>query len=101
MAVEIPKDAKERLIAPVKRFATDEPESRSNSRAVQPRAERPRIGDLKASLLLDFTLKETGPSTCSQAVADAKGRAADTGEPESEYWRKQSGNRERGMRTTG
>ena len=78
MAIELPKDAKERLIAPVKRFAADELESRTNSRAVQPRAEQPSIGDLKASLLLDFILKETGPSTSSQAKESAaRGRTGE------------------------
>ena len=30
------------------------------------------IGDLKASLLLDFILKELGPSVYNQAIADAR-----------------------------
>lgn len=52
------------------------------------------IGDLKASLLLDFVLKEIGPSVYNQAVADAQARMAEMVdeidgtcyEPEFGYW---------------
>ncbi len=74
MAIELPKETKDRLIASIKRYLTDELELRSNSQAAQPQAEQPEIGDLKASLLLDFILKEIGPSIYNQAVADAQTR---------------------------
>jgi len=35
------------------------------------------IGDLKASLLLDFVLREMGPSIYNRAVADAQARIQD------------------------
>jgi uncharacterized protein (DUF2164 family) len=35
------------------------------------------IGDLKASLLLDFVLREIGPSIYNRAVADAQARIQD------------------------
>ena len=52
------------------------------------------IGDLKASLLLDFCLKEIGPTVYNQAIADAQayftGRVADLEgvchEDEFTYW---------------
>jgi len=96
MAIELPKETKERLIASIKRFVTDELELRSNSRAVQPQAERPGIGDLKASLLLDFILKETGPSIYNRAITDAQARMGEMVdeldgtcyEPEFAYWDK-------------
>lgn len=100
MAIELPKETKERLIASIKRFVADELELRSNSQAVQPRAEQPGIGDLKASLLLDFVLKEMGPSIYNQAVSDAQARMSEMVdeidgtcyEPEFGYWKKWSNN---------
>jgi len=54
------------------------------------------IGDLKASLLLKYVLKEIGPSICNQAVADAQARMGEMVgeidgtcyEPEFGYWNK-------------
>ena len=96
MAIELPKDTKQRLIVSIRRFATDELELRSNSQAVQRQAEQPGIGDLKASLLLDVILKEMGPSVYNQADADAQTRMGEMVddldgtcyEPEFGYWDK-------------
>jgi uncharacterized protein (DUF2164 family) len=68
----------------------------SNSQAVQLRAEQPGISELKASLLLDFILKEMGPSVYNQAVAAAQARMAEMVdeldgtcyEPDFGYWDK-------------
>lgn len=54
------------------------------------------IGDLKASLILDFCVREIGPSIYNQAIADAQAffqeKALDLGsaryEPEFDYWKK-------------
>ena len=55
------------------------------------------IGDLKARLVLDFFLREMGPSIYNQAIADAQ-RTLETAvsdlsgvryEPEFDYWKKQ------------
>ncbi len=82
MAIELPKESKERLIASIKRYFEESLEQ--------------EIGDLKASLLLDFALKEIGPSVYNQAVADAQARMAEMVneidgtcyEPEFGYWEK-------------
>lgn len=54
------------------------------------------IGDLKASLLLEFVLKEVGPSIYNRAVADAQAKIQDAvmdldgtcHEPDPGYWNK-------------
>ena len=54
------------------------------------------IGDLKASLFLEFCVREIGPSIYNQAIADAQRfiqeKAADLGgnryEAEFDYWKK-------------
>lgn len=54
------------------------------------------IGDLKAAQMLEFFVKEIGPSVYNQAIADAQAyvqeKAADLGEaryePEFGYWQK-------------
>ena len=82
MAIELSKETKERLIASIKRYFEQALEQ--------------RIGDLKASLLLDFILKEMGPSVYNRAVADAQARMAEMVdeldgacyEPEFWYWDK-------------
>jgi len=58
MAIEIPKETKDRLVASIKQYFEEALEQ--------------EIGDLKASLLLDFVLKEIGPTVYNQAVADAQ-----------------------------
>lgn len=58
MPIELPKDTRDRLIASVKRYVAEELDQ--------------EIGDLKASILLDYVLTEIGPSVYNQAVADAQ-----------------------------
>jgi uncharacterized protein (DUF2164 family) len=61
------------------------------------------IGDLKAGMLLDFCLKEIGPTIYNQAIADAKtyfeGRVVDLEavcyEKEFTYWAPQPADRGR------
>ena len=80
MAIELSRETEEELIGSIKRYFDenmDEP-----------------IGDLGARLLLDFCVKEIGPSIYNQAVADAqfkmKDRVEDLGvscyQPEFGYW---------------
>ena len=58
MAIELDKATRERLIASVQRYFVEPLEQ--------------DIGHLKASLLLDFALKEIGPSVYNLAVGDAQ-----------------------------
>ena len=82
MAIELTKETKERLIESIKRFFEENMDD--------------EIGDLKASLLLDFCLQEIGPSIYNQAIADAKTYMQDKVsdldgacyEPEFTYWQK-------------
>jgi uncharacterized protein (DUF2164 family) len=80
MAIELSKETRDRLIGSLKRYTTEAMDS--------------EIGDLKASLLLQFILKEIGPSIYNQAVADAQARMQEMVsevdgtcyEPEFGYW---------------
>ena len=56
-AISIPDEAKKRAIASIKQYFVEIMEE--------------EIGDLKASLLLDFILKEIGPTVYNQAIGDA------------------------------
>lgn len=58
MAIELPPDTTKRLIASIQRYVADELDQ--------------DIGDLKARLVLDYCLKEIGPSIYNKAVADAQ-----------------------------
>jgi uncharacterized protein (DUF2164 family) len=58
VAIELDKATRERLIASVQRYFVEPLEQ--------------DIGHLKASLLLDFALKEIGPSVYNLAVGDAQ-----------------------------
>jgi uncharacterized protein (DUF2164 family) len=58
VAIELDKATRERLIASIQRYFTEHLEQ--------------DIGHLKASLLLDFALKEVGPSVYNLAVGDAQ-----------------------------
>jgi uncharacterized protein (DUF2164 family) len=51
-------EAKDRALASVKRYFLEEMEQ--------------EIGDLKAELLLDFFVREIGPTVYNQAIADAR-----------------------------
>ncbi len=80
MAIELSEDNKKQLIASIKRYFEENMED--------------EIGDLKAGLLLDYFLKEIGPTVYNQAIADAaaffRDRAADLDascyEVEFGYW---------------
>ena len=80
MAIELPKETEERLIGSIKRFLSEQFDLDA--------------GNLKASLLLKYVLKEIGPSIYNQAVADAQARMAEMVdeidgtcyEPEFGYW---------------
>jgi uncharacterized protein (DUF2164 family) len=73
-------DAERYLIASIRRFFADEMED--------------DIGDLKAARVLEFFVKEIGPSVYDQAIADAQAflqdKVSDLGgvhyEPEFNYW---------------
>lgn len=84
MPIELTKEARERLLASIKRYALEELDA--------------DIGDLKATLFLDYVLEEMGPTIYNQAVMDVQKhwqvRLDDLGgevyERESSYWKKQS-----------
>ena len=82
MSIKLTKDADKYLIGSIKRFFAEHMDD--------------DIGDLKAGLVLDFCLREIGPSIYNQAIADAQiymqEKAADLGgsryEAEFDYWKK-------------
>jgi uncharacterized protein (DUF2164 family) len=81
MAITLPAETEKRLHASIKRFFAEKLED--------------DIGDLKARLVLDYCLREIGPTVYNQAVADAQAwlqvKVADLDgsrfEPEFSYWR--------------
>jgi uncharacterized protein (DUF2164 family) len=85
MTITLADDTQKRLTDSIKRFFAEEMEE--------------DIGDLKSLLVLDFCVREIGPSIYNQAIADAQTfiqeRAADLGnvryEPEFDFWKKGSG----------
>lgn len=80
--MDLPKATRDRMIASLRRFADEEMEV--------------EMGDLKASLLLDFVLQEIAPSVYNHAVADAQKHLlarveemdANVRLPEFAYWRR-------------
>ncbi len=58
MAIKLKKDVEVRLIGSIRRYFNENMEE--------------EMGDLKARLLLDFCLKELGPSIYNQAIEDAQ-----------------------------
>jgi uncharacterized protein (DUF2164 family) len=87
MAITLPPEVTKQLLASLKRYAAEHLDE--------------DVGDLKASLLLDYVLKEVGPVIYNRAIADAQsyfqGRVADLEgvcyEPEFTYWKDASGRR--------
>jgi uncharacterized protein (DUF2164 family) len=81
MPIKIAPETRKRLIASLKRYAAENLDE--------------ELGDLKAGLLLDFCLKEIGPSVYNAAIADAQAyfseRVADLEgvchEEEYTYWK--------------
>jgi uncharacterized protein (DUF2164 family) len=58
LAIKLTKETEKKLIASIKRYAEENLDE--------------EIGDLKATLFLDFCLREIGPSVYNQAIADAQ-----------------------------
>lgn len=59
MAITLSPEATTELLGSIKRYVSENFDQ--------------NIGDLKANLLLDYVLKEIGPSVYNQAIADAQG----------------------------
>ena len=84
MPIKLQKESEQRLIDSIKKFFTEHLDA--------------EIGDLKARLMLEFCIREFGPSIYNQAIADAQEymneRVADFGgaryEAEFDYWRDES-----------
>jgi len=83
MSITLKKETEKQLIESIKRYFEENMDS--------------EIGDLKATLLLDYCLKEIGPSIYNQGVIDAQAfmmekiNDLDSScyEPEFLYWEKQ------------
>jgi uncharacterized protein (DUF2164 family) len=58
MAIKLSKEVEDRLLASLQRYCADNLDE--------------EVGQLKARLLLDFCLREIGPSVYNQAVQDAQ-----------------------------
>ena len=82
MSIQLAKDSEKYLIASIKRFFAESLDD--------------DIGDLKAARVLEFCVREIGPSIYNQAIADAQAymqeKTADLGgsryEAEFDYWKK-------------
>lgn len=80
MTIALEKEAERRLLASIKRYFLEQLEL--------------EIGDLKATLLLRFILKEIGPCIYNQAIGDVRAHLRDVVEevdgvcfePEFGYW---------------
>lgn len=85
MSIKLPKESEKYLIGAIKRFFAENMED-----------EMSKIDDLKAMLLLDFCVREIGPSIYNQAIADAQAyfqeKVDDLSgvryEAEFDYWKK-------------
>ncbi|MFC0166782.1 DUF2164 domain-containing protein [Pseudoduganella danionis] len=82
MAIKLDKDAEQRLIGSIQRYCAEHLDE--------------EVGELKARLLLDFCLREIGPSVYNQAILDAQAAMQDRiaelqtecYETEFSYWKK-------------
>ncbi len=81
MTIKLRKEVEERLVDSIRRYFEESMDE--------------NIGDLKAKLLLDFCVKEIGPSIYNQAITDAQtymqDKVADLDgcqEVEFAYWKK-------------
>ncbi|MEO8848669.1 MAG: DUF2164 domain-containing protein [Casimicrobiaceae bacterium] len=82
MSIKLQRETEKYLLGSIKRYFADNMDA--------------EIGDLKAATLLDFCVREIGPSIYNQAIADAQSylqeKAAELGgsrfEPEFDYWKK-------------
>lgn len=59
MAIKLPPDTQKKLLLSIQRFLSEQYDL--------------SVGDVGAGIVLDFCLKEVGPSIYNQAVADAQG----------------------------
>ncbi len=81
MAIRLHKETEQRLLESIKRYFLEQLEQ--------------DVGDLKATLLLDYFVKEIGPSIYNQAIADAQAQLRDKladldatcYQPEFGYWK--------------
>ncbi|MBA5608805.1 DUF2164 domain-containing protein [Duganella sp. LX20W] len=82
MTIKLNKDVEQRLLASIQRYCAENMDE--------------EVGELKARLLLDYCLREIGPSVYNQAILDAQSamqeRIADIEtvcyETEFSYWKK-------------
>jgi len=89
LTLELPEQTRAQSVASIKRYFVEELDQ--------------EIGDLKAGLVLDFILKEIGPSIYNAAIADAQAylrdRVADLdgacSAPEFAYWPASAAKRKR------
>ena len=80
--IKLPPETEERLVSSIKRYVAENLDD--------------EIGDLKATLLLEFVNKEIGPSIYNQAIKDAQAHLHDRvrdldescSEPEFGYWQR-------------
>ncbi len=80
--IKLSKETQQRLVSSIKRYFAENMDE--------------EIGELKASLLLDYFLEEIGPCVYNRAIADARTYVEDKLSdidgslfaPEFEYWRK-------------
>ena len=81
MAIKVSDESKKRMIASIKQYVSENMDE--------------DIGDLQASLLLEFVLKEIAPSVYNSAIVDAQAhlqeRVSDLDgtcyQPEFTYWK--------------
>jgi uncharacterized protein (DUF2164 family) len=82
MSIKLQKETEKYLLGAIKRFVAENLDA--------------EIGDLKASIFLEFCVREIGPTIYNQAIADAQSyiqeKAADLSgiryEAEFAYWKK-------------
>ncbi|MBC7857886.1 MAG: DUF2164 domain-containing protein [Burkholderiaceae bacterium] len=82
MTIKLQQDVEKRLLASIQRYCAENLDE--------------EVGELKARLLLDFCLREIGPSVYNQAVLDAQAAMQDRiaeietvcYENEFAYWKK-------------
>jgi uncharacterized protein (DUF2164 family) len=82
VTIKLAPEAQTRFLASIKRFVAENFDE--------------EIGDLKAQNVLEFVLKEIGPSIYNRAVADAQAKIQDAAleldsscyEPDTGYWKK-------------
>jgi len=90
MAISLPDETKRDILSAIKQYFLEERDE--------------EVGDLQASFLLDFVLKEIGPSIYNQAIKDAQARLSEAvseldvslHEPETSYAARRSAARARG-----